>query len=265
MPKALNWTKSRTVGGATEITLLTPIIPGRIPGERRTYEERLRFVLSSLAQRVEAGIPTPLSQINTFHFARVAIIRPEQYLVNSDIAGLAYNTYPSPVEPMEPPGKAPVRQTPAPVDAYDPVSSKPFRDNGLRSLLLTHVIFDGDPRVYARDIVEFIEKQFDVVFENCEDYPSAKDYERFWIWVRRFQLPVDVFYAAYPDLSVAKIRRLEDFRKRFDAFVARVRTPTGRRVGAMDDLFDEFLRETQQYASGFPSPGGLYKGVDDTE
>jgi hypothetical protein len=33
----------------------------------------------------------------------------------------------------------------------------------------------------------------------------------------------------------------------------------------MDDLFDEFLRETQQYASGFPSPGGLYKGVDDTE
>jgi hypothetical protein len=26
----------------------------------------------------------------------------------------------------------------------------------------------------------------------------------------------------------------------------------------MDELFDDFLRETQQYAANFPSPGGIY-------
>ena len=267
MAGILNWTKSRTVGGATEIGLLTPIIPGRIPGERRSYEERLRTVLATLADRIDAGVPTPLSQINTFHFARVLILRPEQYLFNSKLPKpMQYGDYPSPIGHMGRTSKPPMRQTPEPADGYYEVGvSDPVADWELRSWLLTLVIFDGDPRVYARDIAEFIERQFDLVFENCEDYPSAKDFERFWVWVRRHQLPVDVFYAAYPHLSVARIRQLEDFKKRFDAFVAKVRTPTGKRVASMDELFDEFLRDSQQYASDFPAPGGMYRGVDDPD
>jgi hypothetical protein len=115
----------------------------------------------------------------------------------------------------------------------------------------------------VRDVSEFIERQFDLVFENCEDYPGAQDFEMFWTWVRRHQLPVDVFYPAYPDLSVARIRQLEDFKRRFDEFVHKVRTPTGRRVERMDDLFDEFLRESQQHGSDFPAPGGMFKGSNE--
>lgn len=261
----LNWAKSRTVGGVSEIALFTPITPGRIPGERRTYEERLRTVLATLAQRVETRMPTPLSQINTFHFARVLIVRPEQYLLNSRLpAPMTYDTYPSPVPHM---GRTPPdRYVPTRIEAYaEPGAESPVKDWELRSWLLTLVIFDGDPRVYVRDVSEFIERQFDMVFENCDDYPGARDFELFWTWVRRHQLPVDVFYPAYPDLTVARIRQLEDFKKRFDAFVQKVRSPTGRRVEQMDDLFDAFLKESQQYASGFPAPGGSFQGFDDTE
>ena len=40
-------------------------------------------------------------------------------------------------------------------------------------------------------------------------------------------------------------------------------SPDGRRVGSMDELFDEFLRKTQQYASDFPAPGGTFKSKED--
>ena len=49
--KLLNWANSKTIGGVSEIAVLAPIRRGRIPGERRTYEERLRFVIANLAGR----------------------------------------------------------------------------------------------------------------------------------------------------------------------------------------------------------------------
>jgi len=38
-----------------------------------------------------------------------------------------------------------------------------------------------------------------------------------------------------------------------------VRPANGSRAKSLDDLFDQFLARTQQYASDFPSPGGIYK------
>jgi hypothetical protein len=120
------------------------------------------------------------------------------------------------------------------------------------------VEFDGDIKVYMRDIAEFLGQDFDYIFENCENYPSTENFEEFWLWIRRYQINTDLFYAPYSNLSVARIRQLEDFKNRFDQFVAQVRSPTGPLVRSMDELFDEFLRETQQYASGFPSPSGIF-------
>ncbi len=56
-----------------------------------------------------------------------------------------------------------------------------------------------------------------------------------------------------------RIKQLQDFKRRFDEFVAEVRPANGSPGKPIDDLFDQFLAQTQQYASDFPSPGGVYK------
>jgi len=127
------------------------------------------------------------------------------------------------------------------------------------SWLLTLVEFDGDLRTYFRDIAQFLGSDFDSIIRNCEDFPSTQDFEAFWAWIRRYQIQTDLFYPRYRDLSVVRIKQLQDFKRRFDAFVVKVRSPTGPRVESMDELFDEFLRKTQQYARDFPAPGGTFK------
>src|SRR5690242_18379000 len=75
----VDWVASKIVGGVGEVTLFTPIKKGFVPGEARTYEQRLREGLSSVQQRVLKGLPTPISRIPSIHYARWLIVRPEQY------------------------------------------------------------------------------------------------------------------------------------------------------------------------------------------
>jgi hypothetical protein len=245
---SLNWAFSKTVGQATEIAVLAPIKKGRIPGERRTYEARLRFVISTLQTRIEHNLPTELDRVPTIHFGRMIIIRPEQYLVYSKDSNVTYERGP----------KGEQTGIPAPIDDFDDGSS-PAASASFRSWLLTLVSFDGDLKVYFKDIATLLDSDFDRVFTNCEDFPSVRRFEQFWIWIRRYQINVDLFYPRYPNLSLARIKELEDFKRRFDAFVMKVRSPSGKRVQSMDELFDEFLRSSQQHASGFPAPGGTFE------
>lgn len=259
--KLLNWANSQTIGGVSEIAVMAPIKRGLVPGEHRTFEERLRFTIDNLADRVRKGIPTELDKVTTIHFGRMIIVRPEQYLVYSAVPGIAYEG-----------GTAPEMQIPKPIDDYceidpstpDPPPSGNAADKPeFRSWLLTLVEFDGDLRAYFRDVAQFLASDFDSVFRNCDDFPSTQDFEAFWAWIRRYQIETHLFYPRYRDLSVVRIKQLEDFKRRFDAFVARVRPSNGRRVTSMDDLFDEFLTKTQQYARDFPAPGGTYAPGED--
>ena len=258
----LNWADSKTVGGVTEIAVLAPIRKGQIPGERRTYEARLRFVIANLQGRVEQQIPTELDVIPTIHFGRMIIIRPEQYLVYSNVPGVIYQGPDGKPLPTGGPSSIPatiddfhddLRSTGAEIS-----SSVPPRLD-FHSWLLTLVSFDGDLKVYFKDIASFLGSDFDRIFCNCEDFNTVRDFETFWTWIRRYQINVDLFYPRYPNLSLVRIKELEDFKRRFDVFVAKVRSPTGRRVQSMDELFDEFLRESQQHANNFPSPGGVFQ------
>ena len=263
----LNWVNSQTIGGVSEIAVLAPVKKGRIPGERRTFEERLRFAVNNLASRVKQGIPTELDKVPTIHCGRMIIIRPEQYLVYSDVVGVAYEGDGEGDRRR----KAAVRKLaiPLPIDDYDevglPRARKAIRGKRVgrkpqfHSWLLTLVEFDGDLRTYFRDIAQFLGSDFDNIFRNCEDFPSTKDFEAFWAWIRRYQIQTDLFYPRFRDLSVVRIKQLQDFKRRFDAFVTKVRSPTGQRVELMDELFDEFLRKTQQHARDFPAPGGTFK------
>jgi hypothetical protein len=245
--KQLNCAMSKTVGGVTEIAVLSPVRKGVVPLERRTYEERLVAVIENLADRHRRGLPTELTRISAIHFGRLIVIRPEQYLLHSNLSDIQYD--------METQAGG---RVPRPIDDYVANDHKPPRGE-LRTFLLTLVEFDGDLKVYMRDIAKFLGGDFDRVFENCEDYPSTANFEIFWQWIRRYQINTNLFYATYANLSVVRIKQLEDFKRRFDAFVARVRSPLGQHLGSMDELFDEFLRENQQRASDFPTAGGVFK------
>jgi hypothetical protein len=252
--KRMNWAGSRTVGQVSEIAVLAPIRRGCPPGERQTYEQRLRGALDNLNARHRQGIPTELNRVPEIHFGRIMIIRPEHYLLHSDLLEIEYYDPPNSVGAEDP-------KVPEPIDDFEEINEdmgdKP-RDLKFRSWLLTLVEFDGDLKVYMKDINRFLADDFDKLFVNCEHYPGFRKWEPFWAWIRRYQMNVDLFYAPYGGLSVVKLKQLEIFKQRFDAFVAQVRSPSGPTVKSMDELFDQFLRDNQQYAINFPTPGGIF-------
>ena len=245
----LEWATSKPVGGVSEIAVLVPIRYGCPPGERRSYEECLAAAIQNLADRHLQGLPNELNRIPAIHFGRMIIIRPEQYLLYSDLAGVAYY---KDSEKTNPAG----RKIPKPVDDYQEGEGKAAQT---RSFLLTLVEFDGDLKVYMHDIAEFLARDFDKIFVNCEDFPGTRKFEEFWLWIKRYQINANLFYSRYWNLSTARIKQLEDFKRRFDALVARIYSPEGTRVRSVEDLLEEFLRNTAQYARNFPSPGGLYE------
>jgi hypothetical protein len=247
--RKLDWAASKTVGGVSEIAVLSPVKRGCVPGERRTYEERLAFAIDNLADRHRQGLPTELGRITSIHFGRMIIIRPEQYLLYSEINGVDY--YPPDERPSTVDGRIP-----RPIDEQEPQKADSPK---LRSFLLTLVEFDGDLKIYMRDVAEFLAGDFDRVFENCEDFPGTRNFEHFWLWIRRYQINTNLFYAPYSNLSTVRIKQLEDFKRRFDALVARIYSPTGSRVRSVEELFDEFLQQNQQYARNFPTPGGIFE------
>lgn len=274
----LNWAVSKTIGGVSEIAVLSPIKKGCVPNERRTYEERLRSMIDGLAERHRQGSLIDLNRIPAIHFGRLMILRPEQYLVGSNVKDVEYFDPPPPAattiqaapaapdndetpkgEDAPPPRRVPRQLDDFPAMAHPSRSPTAEPAPEFNSFLLTLVEFDGDLRVYMRDIAEYLGPVFDLIFENCEDYERTSDFEAFWLWVRRYQINTNLLYAAYPNLGVARIKQLEAFKRRFDAFVAQVRPAPGERADNLDDLFDDFLRQNQQIARDFPTPGGQFR------
>ena len=288
---ALKWATSKTVGKISEIAVMAPVLTGCVPGERRTYEERLREAIDAIASQYERGLPIGLARVPSIHFGRLMLIRPEQYLTYSDGVQAIKMTAPvnqgsleTPLQ-FDPYVRQPAKKSAGAATALAPrrqpagtfiSRSRPGQPTTrpaqqaqtaaartsapvFRTWLLTLVEFDGDLRVYMRDIANTLTTDFDRLFENCEEYPSTQDFEKFWVWIRRFQINTGLFYAPYSNLTSVRIRYLEAFKNSFDAFVAKVRSPRQPLpAGALDALFDEFLRETQQVSRDFPSPGGLF-------
>jgi hypothetical protein len=265
----LNWAASKAAGRITEVAVLAPIKLGCVAGERRTYEERALAVIESFASQIEHGLPNLLQLVPSIHFGRITLIRPEHYLLYSEIDEVKYYD-----KARKRKGKQPVKakrradpagDVPMPSDPYVELPANwtfgpppPMADLKLRSFLLTSVEFDGDLRAYFRDIGVQLNSKFNRIFENCENFPGTSNFESFWLWIRRYQISTNLFYSAYPDLSVTRIKALQAFKRNFDAFVAQVRPAGGACAGSMDELFDQFLRENQQIASGFPTAGGMY-------
>ena len=106
----------------------------------------------------------------------------------------------------------------------------------------------------------FLGDDVDRIWGNCEGWPGggSRNFEPYWDYAKRHQIPTHAFYAAYPDLSVGRIRQLERFKRAFDRFVQRTRRPDGTSVPGVAKLLDEFLVENKVYPSDFPMEGGTY-------
>jgi hypothetical protein len=244
----------------TEVTILTPVKRGFIPGEVRTYEERLRGLLTSLNDRANANIPTPISAIATIHFARWFLVRPEQYLRYSSVPGIAYE--PETAQAADPSASRATLPHNRPA-AYDP-DYRPAGAAADPAVLPTWLVFtsnyDGDLKAYIRMFSERIAGEMDRIWANCEGYPlaGARDFEKFWLYVRAHQIETNAFFAAYPQLSTPRVNQGRVFKDHFDAFVARTRGPDGRSILNIGAMFDEFIAEQQEYSKDFPGDGGLY-------
>jgi hypothetical protein len=84
-------------------------------------------------------------------------------------------------------------------------------DEGRRLLFLSN--YDSSWESYLGDFVDQAAVGLNLAWSCTEDYPrtralafdGAEDEERFKAWGRAHQLPTQVFYSAYPDLSIAAI------------------------------------------------------------
>jgi len=243
-----DWVTSKSVGGVSEVTLLTPIKKGLIPGELRTYVERLDAELQLVQQRIKEGIPTPVGHLPTIHFARWLILRPNQYLYR-DRRHLYCD------------GKE-IRSGDRASVGADAHSVKIDLDS-LTSWLFFTSNFDGDMKTYLRDFSVVLGDDVDRIWGNCEGYPAegSRDFDAYWAYAKRYQLTTDAFSNAYPGLSVPRIRQLAVFKDRFDAFVAQTRGPDGHSVAGLADAFDRFIAENATIPDGFPDAAGSYRIV----
>jgi hypothetical protein len=229
----VEWVASKTVGGVSEVTLFTPIRKGPVPGEGRSYEQRLRDVLDSVQQRAAKGVPTPAGKIPTIHYARWLIVRPEQYLFYDKDA----------------------------CDCFDKAAQKADPAHVYTSWLFFTSNFDGDMKSYLRDFSVYLGDDVDRIWGNCAGYPpgGSKEFDAFWAYARQHQLVTHAFYNAYPGLTVPRVRYLAAFKQRFDAFVAATRRPDGSSIDDLPAAFDRFVAETATIAGDFPDEGGIYR------
>jgi len=94
-----------------------------------------------------------------------------------------------------------------------------FFDNDTRLLFAT--AFDGDWDAYIDDFVAKIPDYLDVIDSAWEGWPGirspgAKDY------LVKHQITAEGWYVAYPDLTVAEIKRLQRMGKAVDEFLDKV-------------------------------------------
>jgi hypothetical protein len=68
--------------------------------------------------------------------------------------------------------------------------------------------FDGPWDDYIEDFASQSATSFDAIYSNCEGWPEqgARDVEAFKAYVRKHELPSDVYYRAYPMATVKQVR-----------------------------------------------------------
>jgi hypothetical protein len=95
-------------------------------------------------------------------------------------------------------------------------------DPGRRMAFLSN--YDGSLESYMDDFINKVGFGLNVVFSNAIGYPTTnwlirdgcKDERKFKEYLRRHQLPTQVWYSAYPNLTAADLERNGSIRKGID-------------------------------------------------
>ena len=158
--------RSKTLGNISELTLVNPIKPGMIAGQQRSHRTQLIETLRALYSRHARGIPTAPSLLGTIHFARWFIV-----------------------------------DAPAPPCGCPPAVPQPG------SLVLT-TNFDGSLDTYLREFTLRIPEEIDSLWSNCVGYPEdgCRDFDRFYRWIRTYQVETLAFIADDRDTTVGDLR-----------------------------------------------------------
>lgn len=95
-------------------------------------------------------------------------------------------------------------------------------DNDTRLLFTSN--FDGDWVDYLRDFSQITPQGMDRIFGHCDGYPEGgcADFEAFRAYVRKYQVPTDLFYAAYPESSVHAVLQALEVKQLVDDFVRKL-------------------------------------------
>ena len=94
-----------------------------------------------------------------------------------------------------------------------------FLDNDTKLLFAT--AYDGDWDPYIDDFATKITDQMDVIFTACGGWPGIRS-PKVKDWIVKYQITAEGWYVAYPDLTVAEIKRLQRIGKAVDEFLDKV-------------------------------------------
>ena len=86
-------------------------------------------------------------------------------------------------------------------------------DNDTRLLFTSN--FDGTWEAYLRDFVEKAPEGLDAIWSNCVGYPGARPIQPFIAYVRANEVDAELFYAAYPDVTVGQVQKGLRIQKKF--------------------------------------------------
>ncbi|MCS6288019.1 MAG: hypothetical protein H8K10_03465 [Nitrospira sp.] len=90
-------------------------------------------------------------------------------------------------------------------------------DGGARLLFTSN--FDGDLDGYLTEFAERDEGPLNLIFGFCEGWPGARPADSFIRYVRKYMVPAEYYYGAYPKHTVKEIKRALYWKETTDEFV----------------------------------------------
>ena len=105
----------------------------------------------------------------------------------------------------------------------------PKRPSRLRS---QYLLFSADltapseraarlPGTFFRDLAQHIPGECDAIWKHCVNFPGVADLDHFVQYLSGSQIDIDLYYAAFPDLTPSEITRATNVRQEFARFVLR--------------------------------------------
>lgn len=99
-------------------------------------------------------------------------------------------------------------------------------DGGKRLLFLSN--YDGSWESYLSDFIGIVAYALTAIWSNTEGFPRARwlfgegaaDEQQFKQWARAHQIPTQVWYSAYPDVTVANITNNTAIRERVEGYLS---------------------------------------------